>query len=367
MLRKRWWSMPLSMSIEIGGRPVGPEHPLFVVAELGLNHGGSIERALALVDAAAAAGASAVKLQTLTPDGLVAPHCPAPAHVRAASLSAFFRQFELDEAGHRAVATRAHEHGLAFLSTPLSLEAVDLLERVGADAYKIASGDLTCLPLIERVAQTGRPMICSTGMSDLSEIADAVVCARTAGVRDLALLHCVSAYPVPAGAEQLKAIDTLGAAFGVPVGLSDHTTEPLAAALAVALGASIYERHFVLSDEDAGVDAAVSSTPEALAAIVRTTARVRLALGDGSKRCVLPEAGNRTASRRSLYARRDLRPGTIITEQDVTMLRPGDGLAPARWRELIGRPANRFIAAGTAFVDDDLAGGRDSGRMRDVA
>jgi sialic acid synthase SpsE len=355
------------MSIEIGGRSVGSEHPLFVVAELGLNHGGSLERALALVDAAAAAGASAIKLQTLTPGGLVAPRCPAPAHVRAGSLSDFFRQFELDEAEHRAVAARAHECGLAFLSTPLSMEAVDLLEHVGVDAYKIASGDLTCLPLVERVARTGRPMICSTGMSDLGEIADAVVCARTAGARDIALLHCVSAYPVPSGAEHLKAIETLGAAFGVPVGLSDHTTEPLAAALAVALGASIYERHFVLSSEDAGVDAAVSSTPEALAAIVRTSARVRLALGDDTKRCVFAEAGNRTASRRSLYARRDLRPGAIVGEQDITMLRPGDGLAPARWRELVGRPVNRFVAAGTPFVEADLAGTRDAGRMRDVA
>ncbi len=368
MLRKRWWNMPLSMSIEIGRHIVGPEQPLFVVAELGLNHGGSLARALELVAAAAAAGASAIKLQTLTPGGLVAPHCPAPAHVRAGSMSDFFRAFELDEAAHRAVAARARQLGMAFIATPLSLDAVDLLEHVGVDAYKIASGDLTCQPIIERVAQTGRPMICSTGMSDLGEVAEALICARTAGAREIALLHCVSAYPVPAGAEHLKAIETLAAAFGVPVGLSDHTTEPLAAALAVALGASIYERHFVLTADDAGADVAVSSTPEALAEVVRTTSRVRGALGDAAKTCVLAEAGNRTASRRSLYARRDLRPGASITERDVTVLRPADGLAPSKWRDLVGRPAVRFIAAGSPFVEADLGGGsRDAGRMRDVA
>ncbi|HVC21302.1 MAG TPA: N-acetylneuraminate synthase family protein [Vicinamibacterales bacterium] len=355
------------MSLEIGGRRVGPDADLFVVAELGLNHGGAPERALALVDAAARAGASAVKLQTLTPGGLVAPACPPPAHVRAASLADFFRTFELDEAAHRAVAARARQHGLAFVSTPLSLEAVDLLERVGADAYKIASGDLTCTPLLERVARTGRPMILSTGMSDLAEIADAIVCARTAGARQLALLHCISAYPVPAGGEQLRAIDTLAAAFDVPVGLSDHTTEPLAAALALALGASIYERHFVLDRNDGSVDAAVSSAPAELAATVRDVARVRRALGGGTKCCTAAEAGNRTASRRSLYASRDLRPGDLILESDIVPLRPGGGLAPSRWRELVGARVGRAVAAGTPFVEDDVAGADEARGMRDVA
>ncbi|MDE3131261.1 MAG: N-acetylneuraminate synthase family protein, partial [Acidobacteriota bacterium] len=234
--------MPLSTSLEIGGRLIGTDRELFLIAELGLNHGGSVDHALALVDAVAAAGASAVKLQTLTPNGLVAPSCPAPQHVNAESLAAFFAGFELDEEAHRAIAARARRHGLAFMSTPLSLDAVDLLERVGVDAYKIASGDITCLPLLERVAQTGKPIVLSTGMSDLAEVADAVVHVRTAGAKDLALLHCVSAYPVPSGSEHLRAIDTLASAFAVPVGLSDHTTEPLAAALAVSLGASLYER-----------------------------------------------------------------------------------------------------------------------------
>ncbi|MDE3155854.1 MAG: N-acetylneuraminate synthase family protein [Acidobacteriota bacterium] len=357
--------MPQSTSLEIGGRLVGPDRELFLVAELGLNHGGSVERALALVDAVAEAGASAVKLQTLTPDGLVTPACPAPQHVAAESLAEFFAGFELDEAAHHAVAARARRHGLAFISTPLSLEAVDLLERVGVDAYKIASGDLTCLPLIERVAQTGKPVVLSTGMSDLAEVADAVVHARTAGARELALLHCVSAYPVPSGSEHLRAIDTLASAFGVPVGLSDHTTEPLAAALAVALGASLYERHVVLAADDGSVDAAVSSTPDQLRAIARTAAHVRRVLGDAGKTCVPAEAGNRTASRRSVYARRDLRPGSRVTEADVALLRPGDGLPPARWRDVVGMRVHRFIPAGTPFTEEDLEAA--AGGIREVA
>ncbi len=358
--------MPQSTSLEIGGRLVGPDRELFLIAELGLNHGGSVDRALALVDAVAAAGASAVKLQTLTPNGLVAPSCPAPQHVDADSLSDFFATFELDEEAHRAVAARARRHGLAFLSTPLSLEAVDLLERVGVDAYKIASGDLTCLPLIGRVARTGKPIILSTGMSDLAEVADAVVHARTAGARDLALLHCVSAYPVPAGSEHLRVIDTLAAAFDVPVGLSDHTTEPLAAALAVALGASLYERHVVLAADDGSIDAAVSSTPDDLRAIVRTAAHVRRVLGESEKTCVAAEAGNRTASRRSLCARRDLAPGTPVTDADLALLRPAGGLAPARWRELVGLRMPRAIRAGEPFTDADLEAAA-AGGIREVA
>ncbi len=171
------------MPIRIAGRSVGAGEPLFAIAEIGLNHGGSQDEALALVDAAARAGASAVKLQTLRADGLVAGHCPAPAHVEARSLRDFFRQFELDEEAHRAVATRARAHGLAFMSTPFDLDAVEMLERVGVDAFKIASGDLTFVSLIRRVAATGKPIVLSTGMSTLAEAASAAACAREAGAR----------------------------------------------------------------------------------------------------------------------------------------------------------------------------------------
>jgi sialic acid synthase SpsE len=342
------------MCIEIGGWKIGSSEPLFVIAELGLNHGGSLDTALALVDAAAAAGASAIKLQTIEADRLVAEACPAPAHVAVASLREFFRQFELDEPAHRAIAARARSRGVAFMSTPFSEEAVDMLGRVGCDAFKIASGDITHRRLIERAARTGCPLVISTGMSDLEDIAAAVGWARAAGASQVALLHCVSAYPVPKGSENLRAIGELSRVFQVPVGLSDHTTEPLAAPLAVALGAALYERHFVLDADAAGVDAAVSATPSDLARIVLAADQARQALGHGRKTCLPAEHVNVGASRRSLYAVRALARGEVVTDDAVTALRPADGLDASRWPELIGVRLARDVRAGAVFLDTDL-------------
>ncbi len=342
------------MTMRIAGRIVGAGAPLFVVAEIGLNHGGSVQEALRLVEAAAQAGASAVKLQTLTGETLVAPECPAPVHVRASSLRQFFRQFELDAEAHAAVARLARSHGMAFISTPFHEDAVDLLEALDVDAYKIASGDITYERLIERVAATGRPMILSTGMSTVAEIARAVACARGAGARQLALLHCVSAYPVPQGSENLAAVATLAAEFHVPVGLSDHGTDTVAAAVAVALGASLYEKHLVLTSGGGEIDAAVSATPETLASIIRVADRARRSLGDGVKRCLPVEQPNLLPSRRSLHASRDLVPGDVIGERDVIALRPGGGLDPRRWRELVGARVRRPMKAGDRFVESDV-------------
>jgi N,N'-diacetyllegionaminate synthase len=342
------------MCIEIGARRIGPSEPLFVIAELGLNHGGSLDAALALVDAAARSGASAVKLQTIEADRLVAESCPAPAHVAVASLREFFRQFQLDERAHVAVAGRARSHGMAFMSTPFDEASVDMLDRIGCDAIKIASGDITHRHLIERAARTGRPMVISTGMSDLKNVADAVAWARAAGAAQVALLHCVSAYPAPAGSENLGAIAELARVFQVPVGLSDHTTEPMAVSLAVALGAAIYERHFVLDAESAGVDAAVSATPADLSRIIQTAARARLALGHGRKACLPAEAVNLRASRRSLYAWRTLAAGDVVTEDSVIALRPADGLDASRWSDLVGARLVREVRAGAVFLDSDL-------------
>jgi sialic acid synthase SpsE len=342
------------MSLEIARRPVGPPHPLFVIAELGLNHGGDDGKALALVDAAARAGASAVKLQSLWANRLVAPGCPAPMHLRAESLQDFLRRFELDEAAHWAVAERARAHGLALISTPFHEEVVDLLERVGCDAYKIASGDITHTRLIARAAGTGKPLVISTGMSNLEEVAGAVACAREAGAGAIALLHCVSAYPVPAGAENLAAIATLRERFDVAVGLSDHTQEPLAPALAVTLGASLYERHLLLSDDDDAIDAAVSSTPEEFAAVIALAARTKRALGTGLRMCSDAEAGNRIASRRGVYAARALAVGTVLDPSHFVMLRPEVGIGAAEWRTLTGRRLAVAVQAGEALLPDVL-------------
>lgn len=341
----------------IGASRIGVDQPLFVVAELGLNHGGSLDRALALVDGAADAGASAIKLQTLVADRLVTASAPPPRHLggsSVASLPDFFRQFELDESQHRAIVGRARARGLCVLSTPLSEEAVDLLEAIGIDGYKIASGDLTYAPLIERAAQSGRPLILSTGMSELDEVAAAIGVASNAGAVDLALLQCVSCYPVPPGQQNLRAIQELARAFGLPVGLSDHSRDPLAAALAVALGATIYEKHLVLTRDDDAVDAAVSATPEELAAIIGLAERARQALGDGRKICLPIERVNRVPSRRSLRAARALRPGDVIGRDDIVALRPGDGLETIHWPRLAGAAVRRPIGRHERFLAEDL-------------
>jgi sialic acid synthase SpsE len=340
---------------------------MFVVAELGLNHNGSLDAALALVDAAADAGASAVKLQTIRADRLVASSCPPPAHVRVASLRDFFRQFELDEAAHRAVSDRAHARGLAMISTPFCEEAVDMLTAVGCDALKIASGDLTHVHLVERAARAGLPLILSTGMSGLGEIAEAVAAARESGARQLALLHCVSAYPVPAGSENLGAIAELARTFRMPVGLSDHGTQPLSAALSVALGASIYERHFVLDKVEGGVDAPLSSTPSELAAIVAQAASAAASIGPGRKVCLPAERVNREASRRGLYAARDLTAGEVVDESAVVALRPATGLDARFWHDIVGVRLSRSLQAGNPFLHSDIERHHDYIRIAHVA
>ena len=340
------------MSLDIGGLRAGDRQPLFVIAELGLNHGGSLDRALAMVEAAAVAGASAVKVQTFKAEELVTSHCPAPAHVPASSLQEFFRQFELDRAAHVEIARCAKLHGLAFVATPFSPSAIDMLVEIGVDALKIASGDLTYDDLITRAARTGLPVIISTGMSTLAETAHAVSVARAEGT-SLALLHCVSAYPVTEGSENLRTIQTLSRVFGTVVGLSDHARDGSAVPIAVTLGASIYERHLMLPGDD-GVDRAVSSTPEQLAEIVAVARRTHAALGHGRRECLAAEAVNLTASRRALHTTRALITGEVIAAEDVAALRPSRGLPPNLKSELIGTTVARAIEAGAPFLGHDL-------------
>ena len=341
---------------EIGGRRIGPDAPVLAIAEIGLNHGGDVEQALRMVEAAAHAGASAIKLQTLFADRLVAESCPAPAHVDASSLRAFFAAFELDADAHRAIVARARVHGLAVLSTPFAEDVVPMLDALGIDAFKIASGDLTYDGLIAAAARTGRPLVISTGMGTLEEAAHAVRVARRAGAAHVAVLHCVSAYPTPSGAENLRAIQTLASALAVPVGLSDHSTGGVIAAIAaVALGASVYERHLMLEEGAPAIDAAVSSTPAEFRAIVVAMERARLALGDGQKRCQSAEAPNVVPSRRGLYARRTMRAGEPVREADVIALRPATRLSPADLPRLIGTVLERDVEAGAPFHPSDIA------------
>lgn len=354
------------MSMTIYGRVVDPSHPLFVIAELGLNHGGDPRRALQLVDSAAVAGAAAVKVQSFRAERLVAPDCAPPAHVEATSLQDFFRGFELDVRAYELIAERAHRRGLALVATPFDEEVVGQLEAVGCDVYKIASGDLTHHALIERAASTGKPLLLSTGMSDLDEIRAAVERARAAGALELAVLHCVSAYPVPSGEENIRAVTELGRALGLTVGLSDHSTEPLSVPLAVALGASVYERHLALDSSEEQIERAVSSTPDELRTIVQTAERARRALGDGIKACRGAERENRTASRRSLHAARDLAAGEVIDATSTVALRPATGIDPRQLTAVTGRRLARDVLCGQPLHEDDLANGIEES-LRDVA
>ena len=341
-------------SIVIGARTIGLGQPFFTIAEIGLNHGGSVDRALALVDAAAEAGVSAVKLQAVIAAELVGPSLVAPVHVQTASLQAFFATFELLESGYRAIVARARARGLGVIATPLSIGAVDLLERVGVDAFKVASGDLTWDQLIRRCASTGKPVVMSTGMATLDEVGHAVSVARRSGAVGVALLHCTSAYPVPPGEENLGAIATLRTAFGVPVGLSDHSADLFSVPVAVAMGAVLYERHIVLEEGDGAVDAAVSSTGAGFRALVATAARAQAALGTGIKVCGVAESANLVASRRALCAVRRMHAGEIVRPGDVIALRPSIGLAPARESALVGQRLVRDVEAGAPFHEPDI-------------
>ncbi|MGE0393986.1 MAG: N-acetylneuraminate synthase family protein [Vicinamibacterales bacterium] len=333
------------------GRRIGDDAPLYVIAEIGLNHGGSPARALAMVDAAAAAGASAVKLQSLTAAELVAPSCPPPAHVSTPSLRAFFAQFELSADAHAAVVARARALGLGVLTTPFSERLIPTLAAIGFDAWKVASGDLTNDRLLFALACTGTPLVLSTGMATLPEVVHAVRLVRDAGGTVAAVLHCVSAYPAPPAAQNLRAIATLAEAVECPVGLSDHSADGLVSAVAaVALGAAVYERHFVLDGDTAAIDYAVSSTPAALRQIVDACADTARRLGSGRKVCHPAEAVNRPASRRGVYARTALPAGHVITTNDLVALRPETEIPASELPALLGRALDTPVAAGAPLT-----------------
>jgi N,N'-diacetyllegionaminate synthase len=268
------------MRAEIAGRAIGAGAPMFVIAELGLNHGGAVQQALRLVDGASTARAHAIKLQVFEASRLVAGDAPGPSHLRDRSLRALFRDLELDLDACAAVITHARTLGLAVLATAFDEGMVAALDRLDVDAFKIASGDLTHVALIEAAARTRRPLVVSTGMSSEAEVAAAVDWAAGAGAHTVAgslpptvaLLHCVSAYPTPVEQQNLAAIRTLSQRFGLPVGLSDHGMGREAALLTHALGGTLYERHLWLPGTEA-IDQAVSSTPDELGAIVEALER----------------------------------------------------------------------------------------------
>ena len=334
----------------IAGRAIGPDQPPFVVAELSGNHNGSIERALRLIDAAAGAGADAVKLQTYTADTITL-DCDGPGFRletgpwAGRTLYDLYAEASTPFEWHEALFAHARARGLIVFSSPFDQTAVDLLESLDAPAYKIASFEAVDLPLIARCAATGRPLIVSTGMTSPGEIADALAAAHAGGDGGVALLHCVSEYPAPYGAANLRMIPRLAADFGCVVGLSDHTPGTAAAVASIALGAALIEKHVTLARADGGPDAAFSLEPDELAALVRDGRNAWEALGEASYKRGKLESENKQF-RRSLYVVRDVARGATLTSADVRSIRPGYGLAPARLKDVLGRVARRDLKRG---------------------
>jgi N-acetylneuraminate synthase len=344
------------MSITIAGRPIGPEHEPFVICELSGNHNGSLERALLMVDAAAATGCDAIKLQTYTPDTITMDHDGPEFRINGGlwdgrTLYDLYGEAHTPYAWHEAIFERARDRGVICFSTPFDESAVDLLESLGAPAYKIASFEAVDLPLIARVARTGKPMIVSTGMANLEEIGAAVDCARVNGCEELVLLHCISAYPAPAEESNLRTVPDLAARFGVVAGLSDHTMGTAAAVASVVLGGSVVEKHFTLARADGGPDAAFSLEPAEFRALVDDCKTAWRALGRAGYDLKGSERGN-LQFRRSLYVVADVEAGQPLTEAHVRSIRPGFGLPPGALGEVLGRPAVRPLKRGEPLAWD---------------
>jgi pseudaminic acid synthase len=339
--------------ISIAGRVIGPGARPYIIAEMSGNHNNSIDRALAIVDAAARAGADAIKLQTYTADTMTL-DIDAPGFVidDAKSLWAGRRLYDLyAEAStpwdwHAPLMQRAKDQGMHCFSSPFDETAVDFLETLGAPAYKIASFECTDLALIRKVASTGKPMIISTGMATLTEIDDAVREARAGGCEQIVLLKCTSTYPATADNTNILTIPTLRSAFGCEVGLSDHTAGVGVAVASVALGASVIEKHFTLRRADGGVDSAFSLEPEELAALRIETERAWQSLGRVTFGASLAEAKS-LQFRRSLYVVDHLPAGTELSTANVRAIRPGYGLAPKFLPQVLGKRVRQAVPKGT--------------------
>ena len=347
----------------IAGRPIGPDHPPYIVAEMSGNHNGDITRAFRILEAAKSAGADAVKLQTYTADTITIDH-DGPEFTIHGGLWDGRRLHELYEEAHTPwdwhgpIFDKARELGITVFSTPFDPTAIDLLESLGAPAYKVASQELVDLPLIRRVAATGKPMIMSTGMGSLEEIREAVDAARGAGAEQIVVLHCVSAYPAPAEECNLRTIADLADKLGVVTGLSDHTMDTTIATLSVAMGACLIEKHVTLDRAEGGVDSAFSLEPDELARLVRDTRMAHAALGAPAYRPTKAEEAG-LKFRRSLYVVADVAAGAELNPDNVRSIRPNLGLAPKHYETVLGRRATRDLRRGEPLAADMVEGGID--------
>lgn len=345
--------------VSIGTREIGAGTNCFVVAEAGVNHNGDSLRALALVDAAADAGADAVKFQTFRAEGVASASAPkavyqlasTPAHESQLEM---LRHLELDWDAHVSLKRRADERGVVFLSTPFDAASVDMLDRLGVEAFKVGSGDLTNRQLLEEVGAHGRPVLLSTGLADIEEVKRSLEVLRRVGCADIVVLHCVSEYPAQVEDVNLRAMATMRDRLKVPVGYSDHTEGCEVALAAVALGACVLEKHLTLDRSLPGPDQSASLEPGELRALVTAIRRVEASLGSGVKEPTAAERRTALTVRRSLAAAGDLAAGSVLTREMLVALRPGTGISPERIDELVGRRLARSVARNELLVPDDL-------------
>jgi len=347
----------MSTNIHIAGRPVGVGHPVYIIAELSANHGGSFEQAAQTLRAMKEAGADAVKIQTYTADTLTLDSDLPWFRIQGgtlwdgATLHQLYQQAAMPWEWTPRLQALARELGLHFFSTPFDATAVDFLQQLDVPAFKIASFELVDLPLLRRIAATGKPIIASTGMATLDEITEAVATLRQAGARELALLKCTSAYPAPPEEMHLRTIADMAARFQVPAGLSDHTLGIAVPVAAVALGACIIEKHFTLSRSLPGPDSAFSLEPAEFRAMVEAIRQAERALG-AINYSLSPQESKSRQFRRSLFVVADMRAGEVFTPQNVRSIRPANGLHPRHYEEILGRRAARDIARGTPLSWD---------------
>lgn len=332
----------------------------FIIAEMSGNHNHSLERALQIVDAAAEAGVDALKLQTYTADTMTIDKSDGEFFIadpnnlwKGESLYSLYQKAYTPWEWHKAIFDRCKEKGIICFSTPFDFTAVDFLEELDCPIYKIASFENIDIPLIKRVAQTGKPMIVSTGMASLSELDDLVRTARENGCRDLTLLKCTSSYPATPEGTNLLTIPHMKELFKCNVGLSDHTLGIGAAVASVALGATVIEKHFTLSRADGGVDAAFSLEPAEMAQLVRECNTAYEALGAVSYELQEQEKKS-VVFRRSLYIVEDMKAGDVITEKNMRSIRPGLGLSPKYYEDLLGKKIRKSVSKGTAISWDLL-------------
>lgn len=354
-------------SVRIGSRLIDLDHPVYVIAEAGVNHNGDFTTACKLIDAAARSGADAVKFQLFSADRLAAPDAPTCQYQKdhldgASSQLEMLRKLELPPDEFHRLRAHADEIGIDFLCTPFGVAEVDTLTRLPVAAIKIASPDIVNVPLLRAVGLTGLPIIASTGAADLDEVRAAIDVFRRQGAADrLILLHCVSAYPTPTSDARLRCMTALSQEFNLPVGFSDHTAEPDFSAMAVAAGAVILEKHLTLDRGAPGPDHFFSLTPDGFA---KYTAAARDAFAARGSAVVAPTAKEsevRKLSRGSIVAARHIPAGTVIRPDSLTVRRPGDGISPAEWDNIVGSTAATDIVAGTplqySYLRSPVTGG----------